>query len=256
MQSATVQSISGSVTIVTEGKAYLAQVGDEVALNAVVVAAENSECMLECEHGSVLIAAQQKLLIDEDVLGASVDPISEAQVSQSSFQHAVVQIALADPDHILSQLLTNLNSLLNQSMDTSPFVDSALLEDHSLFLEVEAEQMQSQDLLTEGLNAAREQVSELSLEEALTGELTASAEADVSEATFSVGNTEALVHILETSQDSMEFDGLIGQLVQVMDLSKHFSSGGENFASLSSLEIGLNLDDDDFVVSDSPYQQI
>lgn len=258
MQAATVQSISGSVKVIADGQIRPAQVGDEVALNSVVLTSESSECILATSQGSIQLTALQKLLLDEDVLGVALDVATEAQSSAASFQHAVVQIALADPDHILSQLLVNLNTLLNQSMDKNQFVDSSLLEDHSLYLEVEAGHMQTQDLLAQGLNVSKSPFTELSLEEALTGEISSSVATEVSESnvSFATDNSAALIQILESSKDSMEVDGLIGQLVQVMDLSSHFAGSDQYFSGIDMAEIGIRLDDDDLYIHNSQYDQI
>lgn len=259
MQVATIQSVSGTVSLLADGAVYSAKVGDAVSLNSIVVTSDNSECVLQSAQGSVTVTAQQKLLLDHDVVGLALDADTEAQINATSFQHAVVQIALADPDHVLTQLLTNINHLLNQSMDKSQFIDAALLEDHSLFLEVESEQLQTQDLLAQGLNASRALNNELSLEEALTGEVLTEQVIDSQDETsgFNDNNSEVLLQILESSQNSMEFDDLIGQLVQAMDLSTHFSDGNEHIVAADSVaELGGRFDDDELFIRDTQYDQI
>lgn len=258
MQSAIIKSISGSVNVITEGEIRSAQIGEVIALNSVVLTSSSSECVLATSQGAIQISARQKLLLDEDVLGVSLDAVTEAQSNAGSFQHAIVQIALADPDHILSQLLADLNTLLNQSMDSVQFVDSSLLDDHTLYLEGEAEHMQPQDLLAEGLNVSQSLASELSLEEALTGEISIADATDVSESniSFDANNTATLIQILESSKNSMEVDDLIGHLVQVMDLSSHFAGSDQYFAGINAAEIGIFLDDDDLYIYNSQYDQI
>ncbi|BBP46700.1 hypothetical protein THMIRHAS_20730 [Thiosulfatimonas sediminis] len=259
MQVAIVQSVSGVVSIVTNGESRGAQVGDQVAINSMVVTAANSECILSHGHGDVLIGAQQKLFVDQDVLGLFLDSGTEALTNAASFQHAIVQIALADPDHVLTKLLSNLNNLLGQSLDKNVFVDSPLSEDHSLYLDLASDEMQTQDLLAVNLVESASSATELSLEEAIHGEVYASVSDEQSISVPSILGGEgarSLINLLELSRDSFEFDGLIAQLVQGMDLSHHFSDGGALLANINPLtELGLQFDDERYL-REIQYDQI
>ncbi|QKI88571.1 hypothetical protein [Thiomicrorhabdus xiamenensis] len=260
MEVAKIESAEGVVQIASGSALHTAKTGDSVQFNEFILTGNDAACALRLSDDSLIsLSANQKLLLDSDVVNLNVDAQTEAVSSSRSFIQSVVELALANPDDSLNQVLGSLTELLNQSMASENFVDSTLLEDHSLFLNSQDEHILAEDLLAERLSPSKA-AELLSLEEALTGDSVPVAD-NVSN-TELPSNTDAVHSDLQYLLDyaSLE-EGVIGgqieelvqQLVQAVDLSGYFSADVSSHPSMANLELGAALnEEDDF----APYQSI
>ncbi|MBO1923830.1 hypothetical protein [Thiomicrorhabdus sp. 6S3-12] len=260
MEVAKIESAEGVVQIASGSALHTAKAGDSVQFNEFVLTGNDAACTVHLSDDRVItLFENQKLLLDADVVNLNVDAQTEAVSSSSSFIQSVVELALANPDNGLNQVLGSLTELLNQSMASENFVDSALLDDHSLFLSSQDEHALAEDLLAERLSPSKT-AELLSLEEALTGEsVPVSDNVSLSETQT---NNDVIHRDLQYFLDyaSLE-DGTIGgqiealvqQLVQAVDLSGYFSEDVSNLPSMANLELSAALnEEDDF----SPYESI
>lgn len=252
MEVAKIESTEGSVQITSGSALHTAKAGDSVQFNEFVLTGNEAACSLRLSDDRVVsLTANQKLLLDADVLNLNLDAQTEAVTSGSSFIQSVVELALANPDDGLNQVLGSLTELLNQSMASENFVDSVLLEDHGLLLSSQDEAILAEDLLAERLSPSKA-AELLSLEEALTGEsVPVSDNVTLAEAPTNSDVSHKDLHYfldyasLEDGAISGQIEVLVQQLVQAVDLSGYFSADVSSHPSMANLELSAALNEED-----------
>ncbi|MBN2646331.1 MAG: hypothetical protein JXR44_00935 [Thiotrichales bacterium] len=237
MQIAVVESLQGTVSVVSADSMRSAQPLQTLALNELLVTGDNATCQLRLEDGSLLvIGANAQLLLNEDLANLALDPETEASVQTHSFIRAVVELALADSESEMSQLLHSLTERLNQSWNENPFHEMTLLEEHQLYLSEFEQALNAQDLLAKGLNAEASSPT-LTLEEAMLGEVLRP-QAEPVQAVSTSLDKQGLLSLVEQGVHSLALDSLLQQLVQVVDISHYFSP--VQFVGYAAGDVRLN----------------